>query len=267
MFGNRGVYHDGWTAVTKHRTPWLIGQIKMVPFKDDVWELYDTRKDFSQAEDLAGRHPEKLAELKAQFLVEAAKYQVFPLDDRSFERANAALAGRPDLMSGRKSMKLYNGMRLYEGCAPNVKDTTFTVTSDIDSPEGKADGVILAYGGGSAGLSFYLKGGKPKVNDWFGTPYTVEAPEKLAAGKHAVRFHFDYDGGGLGKGGTMSISVNGKAVARGRISKAASPRSTSERPIRRRFPSLFRSKPSTWARITGCLSLTTTAAMSSPADR
>jgi arylsulfatase len=221
MFGNRGVYKDGWTAVTKHRTPWLVGQIKTIPFKDDVWELYDTNKDFSQAENLAGKYPEKLAELRALFLVEAAKYQVFPLDDRSFERGNPAIAGRPDLMVGRKSMKLYNGMRLYElGCAPNLKNTTYAVTADIDSPEGKADGVILAYGGGLAGVTYYLKDGKPKVwYDCFGTPYTIEAPKKLAAGKHAVRFYFDYDGGGIGKGGTMTISVDGKEVANGRIEK------------------------------------------------
>jgi arylsulfatase len=221
MFANRGIYQDGWTAVTKHRTPWLTGQIKTIPLKDDHWELYDTRKDFSQAEDLAAKYPDKLAEMKALFLVEAAKYQVFPLDDRSFERANPAIAGRPDLMVGRKTMKLYNGMRLYEiGCAPNLKNTTYTITADIDSPEGKADGVILAYGGGSAGLSFYLKGGKPKVcYNWFGTVYAVESPEKLAKGKHKVQFHFDYDGGGIGKGGTMNILVDGKAVAKGRIEK------------------------------------------------
>ena len=197
--------------MTKHRTPWLVGQIKTTPFKDDVWELYDTNKDFSQAENLASKYPEKLAELQALFLVEAAKYQVFPLDDRSFERGNPAIAGRPDLMVGRKSMKLYNGMRLYElGCAPNLKNTTYTVTADIDSPEGKADGVILAYGGGLAGMTFYLKDGKPKFwYDSFGTPYTIEAPKKLAAGKHSVRFHFDYDGGGIGKGGTMTVSVDG----------------------------------------------------------
>jgi hypothetical protein len=133
MLGNRGIYHEGWTAVTKHRTPWLTGQIKTIPFKDDVWELYDTSKDFSQADNVAAKHPEKLAELRALFLAEAAKYQVFPLDDRSFERGNPAIAGRPDLMVGRKSMKLYNGMRLYEvGCAPNLKNITFTVTADSD---------------------------------------------------------------------------------------------------------------------------------------
>jgi hypothetical protein len=220
MFGNRGIYHDGWTAVTKHRTPWLTGQIKTIPYKDDVWELYDTSKDFSQAEDLAGKHPEKLAEMKALFLVEAAKYQVFPLDDRSFERANSEIAGRPDLMTGRKSMKLYDGMRLHAACAPNILNKTFTITADVDSPEGKADGVLLAYGGGSAGLSFYLKNGKPTVYyDWFGTVYAVEAPQKLPAGKNTVRFHFAYDGGGLGKGGTMTISVDGNEVAQGRIEK------------------------------------------------
>lgn len=221
MFGNRGIYYNGWTAVTKHRTPWLVGQIKTLPFKEDVWELYDTNRDFSQAEDLAKKNPEKLAELRALFLVEAAKYNVFPLDDRTFERANPAIAGRPDLMVGRKTMKLYNGMRLYEiGCSPNIKNTTYTVTADIDSPEGKADGPILAYGGGASGLSFYLKGGKPKVwYNWFGTIYTVEAPEALGPGKHSVRFHFDYDGGGIGKGGTMTIAVDGKNVAKGRIDK------------------------------------------------
>jgi len=221
MFGNRGVYHDGWTAVTKHRTPWLTGQIKTIPFKDDVWELYDTTKDFSQAENLASRYPEKLAEMRALFLVEAAKYQVFPLDDRSFERANPALAGRPDLMVGRKSMKLYPGMRLYElGCAPNLKNTTFTVTADIDSPDGKADGVILAYGGGTGGVSFYLRRGRPKVwYDWFGTTYAIEASDKLPPGRHALRFQFDYDGGGIGKGGTMTIAIDGKPVAKGRIEK------------------------------------------------
>ena len=223
MLGNRGIYHDGWTAVTKHRTPWETGQIKTIPFKDDVWELYDTTKDFSQAKNLAAQHPDKLFELQAMFLVEAAKYQVFPLDDRSFERGNPAIAGRPDLMVGRTSMKLYNGMRLYEvGCAPNLKNTTFTIAADIDSPEGKADGVILAYGGGSAGVSFYLRGGKPKVcYNYFGTIYNVEAQEKLPAGKHALRFHFAYDGGGIGKGGTMTISVDGRDVADGRIEKTA----------------------------------------------
>src|SRR5262245_30412039 len=191
MLGNRGIYHDGWTAVTKHRTPWETGQIKTVPFKDDVWELYDTRKDFSQAEDLAGKFPDKLAELKAHFLVEAAKYQVFPLDDRSFERGNATIAGRPDLMVGRKTMKLYDGMRLYEvGCAPDIKNTTYAVTADIDSPEGRADGVLLAYGGGAAGVSFYLKAGKPKfLYNWFGTIYEAEAAEKLGPGKHSIRYN------------------------------------------------------------------------------
>src|SRR5262249_56340347 len=106
----------------------------------------------------------KCAEVGAVFVGEAAKYEVFPFDDRWFERANRAIAGRPDLMVGRKTMKLYNGMRLYElGCAPNLKNTTYTITADIDSPEGKADGVILAYGGGTAGLGFFLERGKPQV--------------------------------------------------------------------------------------------------------
>jgi arylsulfatase len=126
-------------------------------------------------------------------------------------------------MTGRTKMKLYNGMRLYEvGCAPNLKNTTYTITTEIDSPEGKADGVILAYGGGSAGVSFYLKGGKPKVcYNYFGTVYEIEAKEKLPKGKHTVRFHFDYDGGGIGKGGTMHILVDGKEVVKGKIEQTA----------------------------------------------
>jgi len=192
-----------------------------VKFNEDVWELYDTSKDFSQAENLAAQFPEKLEEMKQLFLVEAAKYQVFPLDDRSFERGNPAIAGRPDLMMGRKTMKLYSGMRLYElGAAPNLKNTSYTVTTTIDSPEGKADGVILAYGGGPAGQSFYLKDGKPAVwYDWFGTSYQIEAKDKLPKGKSELKFQFEYDGGGLGKGGTMKILVNGKEAASGRIEK------------------------------------------------
>ena len=221
MFGNRGIYRDGWTAVTKHRTPWLTGQIKTVKFNKDVWELYDTNKDFSQAENVAAQFPEKLEEMKQLFLVEAAKYQVFPLDDRTFERANPAIAGRPDLMTGRKQMRLFNGMRLYElGAAPNLKNTSFTITTTINSPEGKADGVILAYGGGSAGMSFYLKDGKPAVwYDWFGTTYKSEAKEKLPKGKSELRFKFDYDGGGIGKGGTFTVTVGGKEVAKCRVEK------------------------------------------------
>jgi arylsulfatase len=122
MFGNRGIYHDGWTAVTKHRTPWVTGRVKTVAFKDDVWELFDTRKAFSQAETLAAKYPDKLAELRVGL----------PLDDRTFERAYAAIAGRPDLLIGRTSTKLYPGMRLMATCAPNIYNTSFDVIADID---------------------------------------------------------------------------------------------------------------------------------------
>src|SRR5262249_55924948 len=183
-FANRGIYRDGWTAVTKHRTPWLTGQIKTVKFNEDVWELYDTNKDFSQAENVAAQFPEKLEEMKQLFLVEAAKYSVFPLDDRSFGRGTAAIARRPALWWVRTHTGVSNGMRIYEGAAPNLKNTSFALTTTIDSPEGKADGVILAYGGSAAGMSFYLKNGKPAVfYNSFGTVYKAEAKEKLPKGK------------------------------------------------------------------------------------
>src|SRR5262249_52434768 len=157
---------------------------KTVKFNEDVWELYDTNKDFSQAENVAAPFPEKLEEMTQLFLVEAAKYSVCPLDDRSFERANAAIAGRPALMVGRTETRLYRGKRMYEGAAPHLKNTSLAITTTIDAPEGKADGVILAYGGGAAGMSFYLKDGKPAVcYNSFGTVYKAEAKEKVPKGK------------------------------------------------------------------------------------
>ena len=223
MFGNRGIYHNGWTAVTKHRTPWLTGQIELPKFFEDVWELYDTNTDFSQAKNLAKTHPEKLRELQELFLIEGAKYNVFPMDDRTFERANSELAGRPDLLIGRTSMTLYPGMRLYEvGAAPNLKNKSFTITADMDVAEGGADGVIFAMGNHTGGMVLYLKDGKPKLSyNWFAlTKYEFEAKNAVPVGQHKVRFHFDYDGGGIGKGGTGTLFVDDQLVSEGRIDKS-----------------------------------------------
>jgi arylsulfatase A-like enzyme len=221
MFGNRGIYHNGWAAVTKHKTPWAIAE-KLKPFDQDVWELYDTTKDWSQAQDLAQQHPEKLEELKRLWLIEAVKYNVLPLDDRTAERFNAELAGRPDLLRGRKSLLLGPGMgRLSENSVPNIKNKSFSVTAEIILPRDGADGVILSQGGRFGGWSLYMKGGKLKFcyNYVSLEHYYIESQDLVPAGKHQVRAELAYDGGGLGKGGTLSLYVDGNKLGEGRIDK------------------------------------------------
>ena len=140
MFGNRGIYHEGWAAVTKHRTPWMVGANATKPFDQDVWELYDTNRDWSQAHDLAAEQPEKLAELQRLWLMEAVRHNVLPLDDRAAERFNAEIAGRPDVLRGRKSMLLSAGMgRLSENSVPNIKNKSFAVTAQLVVPDAGAD--------------------------------------------------------------------------------------------------------------------------------
>jgi arylsulfatase A-like enzyme len=218
MFCNRGIYHKGWTAVTRHGVPW-VGAYKRA-FDDDVWELYDTNTDWTQARDLASAHPKKLAELQRLFLIEAGKYSVLPLDDRSFERLNPDLAGRPQLIRG-KSQILFGGMgRLTENSILNTKNKSHAITADVNvSPSGAAEGVIIAQGGNTNGWSLYAKGGKLKYcYNFFGIKLSfVEATEPLPAGKHQVRMEFKYDGGGLAKGGLVTLYVDGKPVGKGRI--------------------------------------------------
>ncbi|MEU4234116.1 arylsulfatase [Nonomuraea sp. NPDC026600] len=220
MFGNRGIYHFGWTAVTRHRIPWETGAQEMPPFAEDVWELYDTSTDWTQARDLARQQPDKLARLKEQFLIEAAKYQVFPLDDRAVERADPDIAGRPDLLAGRTSMTLYAGMRqLQENTVPNVKNKSHSITAEIDVPEGGCHGVIVVQGGRFGGWALYVNRGRPAYcYNYFGRHSSyVRAPEPLAPGRHTVCFAFLYDGGGVGKGGNGLLTVDGVRVAEGRI--------------------------------------------------
>ena len=151
MFGNRGIYHNGWTAVTKHRTPWTTDQPP--PFDDDVWELYGP-DDWTQANDLAAQNPQKLAEMQRLWLIEAVKYNVVPLDDRSFERINPDIAGRPQLISG-NSQLLFPGMRVSEACVLNLKNKSHTVTANIAVPDAGATGVIVTQGGSVGGWSLY----------------------------------------------------------------------------------------------------------------
>jgi arylsulfatase A-like enzyme len=221
MFGNRGIYHKGWTAVTRHRTPWLTGAVKLPAFDDDVWELYDTNTDWTQAKDLSKENPKKLHELQRLWLIEAAKYNVLPLDDRAVERANPDLAGRPQLIRGNRQL-LFGGMgRLTEGSIINIKNKSHAVTAEVVIPESGAEGVIVAQGGLTGGWSLYAKDGRPKYcYNFYGMErYYVEGREKIPAGKHEVRMEFAYDGGGLAKGGTATLYVDGKKSGEGRVEK------------------------------------------------
>jgi hypothetical protein len=221
MFGNRGIYHNGWSAVTQHIIPFLPDTGK-VTWNDDKWELYDGSKDWSQAHDLAAEMPEKLAELQQLFLIEAAKYKVFPLDDRRIWRLNAELAGRPELMGKRTSLTLYPGMtHLMENAVINVKNKSHMITAEVEVPEDGVEGVVIAQGGRFGGWSLYVKDGRPAYcHNWIGVDhYTVAGEEPLPPGSITLRYAFAYDGGQPGAGGTGTLYVNGKQVAQGRIEK------------------------------------------------
>ena len=218
ILGNRGIYQNGWFAGTIHRAPWE-GKPR-ADLKDDKWELYDTTKDFSLANDLVAANPAKLKQLQGVFMEEAIKNRVLPIDDRLFERINAASAGRPDLMGDRTSLTLSEGMvGMSENVFINIKNRSLSITADVEIPQGGANGVIIAQAGRFGGWSLYLKDGKPTYcYNFLGLQeFKVSAPQALAAGKATIRMNFDYDGGGIGKGGTATILVNGEKVASGRI--------------------------------------------------
>ncbi|XUM19965.1 arylsulfatase [Bradyrhizobium oligotrophicum S58] len=220
IFGNRAIYSDGWLAGTVHRAPWETKNRR--PLEQDIWELYDTRSDFSLVNDLAAKNPDKLKELQDLFLKEAVKYSVLPLDDRTLERLNAALVGRPDLMAGRTSLTVHEGMLgMSENVFINVKNRSHTITADVDIPKAGANGAILAQAGRFGGWSLYLKDGKPTYTyNFLGLQrFTIAAQQALPAGKSTIRFEFAYDGGGIGKGGVGTLIVNGKTVASGRIDR------------------------------------------------
>jgi len=213
MFGNRGLYHKGWTAVTKHRTPWDL-MAKTPPFDDDVWELYDTNVDWSQAKDLSKQNPQKLHELQRLWIIEATRYKVLPLDDRTVEKMNPDTAGRPMLIKGNTQL-LFGGMgRLLENCVLSIRNKSHSVTAEIVVPEKGAEGVIICQGANIGGWSLYAKDGKLKYCYNYGgfKHFFVEANGKLPAGEHQVRMEFAYAGGGLGKGGKVTLFTDGKKV-------------------------------------------------------
>jgi arylsulfatase len=223
MFGNRGIYHKGWTAVTRHKTPWLLVGERTPAFDDDVWELYDTTRDWTQAQDLSRQMPDKLHELQRLWLIEAVKYNVLPLDDDLGRRLNSDLAGRPVLIHGNSQILFGTMGRLSENSVLNLKNKSHSVTAEIVVTDGPPEGVIVAQGGNIGGWSLYAKGGRLKYcYNLLGIEhFYVEANRPLDKGEHQVRMEFAYDGGGLGKGGTATLYVDGKQAGEGRVRATA----------------------------------------------
>ncbi|NKS16624.1 sulfatase-like hydrolase/transferase [Rhodococcus hoagii] len=221
MLGNRGIYHRGWSAVTKHRTPWQIPGGAGIAFDDDVWELYDGAADWTQARDLAKEYPERLRELQRLFLIEASRYNVLPLDDRTFERVLPGLSGKPRLVPGNRQVLLPGMQALLEMHIVNCRNRSWSLTAQVDVPDGGARGVILNLGGHAGGWSFYFRDGRPTFcYNLFGIERSyIRAPDTVGVGLHQVRSEFAYDGGGLGKGGTVTLFVDGTAVAEGRVER------------------------------------------------
>jgi len=219
MFGNRAIYHDGWMARVVHRVPWGAEPINSL--QDDVWDLYNVAEDFSLTNNLASQNPEKLKEMQQLFDKEAIANNVFPLDDRVFERFNAEIAGRPDLMGDRKSLTLANGMvGLLENTSINEKNRSKTITANVQL-NGNDRGVILTQGGKFGGWALYMDDGKPAYTyNWFGLDrYTIASPQAIDKPNAEIKLQFDYDGGGTGKGGLATLYVDGEKVAEGRVEK------------------------------------------------
>jgi len=226
MVGNRAIYHDGWIASTTPPAPsWLLGTGKLTDVNNYNWELYNLTEDYSQYNDLAAKMPDKLKEMQALFLTEAAKYQVLPLDNTGFARA---LTSRPSAVAG-KTVFTYTGenVGIPVGNAPSILDKDYTITANVTIPRGGAEGVIVTLGGRFGGYGLYLLHGKPvfDYNLLDLKHYTWEAgvlghgvtADALTPGKHTIVFDFKYDGPGPGKGGTGVFTVDGKELASKKI--------------------------------------------------
>lgn len=220
MFGNRGIYHDGWVACTRHSIPWLM--VPLPALKDDVWELYHVDEDFSEADNLAAKNPAKLKELQAVFEKEAIRNHVFPIDDRRSERFNPTIAGRADLLAGRKTLTVYPGMiGMMENAFINVKGVHHTLEAEVELTDDKTNGVVIAQAGYFGGWTLYFKDGKPHHEyNWFAIERTnIGATNTLAAGKHTLRYEFIPDDKKPGTGGKSILSIDGQKVAEGQIPK------------------------------------------------
>jgi arylsulfatase len=213
MIANRGIYNDGWYAnTTPPHGPWILNAPLPAP-KDYKWELYNLTEDYSQANDLAAKMPGKLKEMQQLFLQEAAKYNVLPLDNDTFARA---LAPRPSATAGR-TVFAYSGVNpgINSSNAPNILGRSYTMTAEVDVPEGGGDGMIATMGGRWGGWGLYMLKGKPvfHYNMLILAQYHWEGPDVLAPGKHSIGFDYTYDGPGPGKGGSGVLKVDGKVVA------------------------------------------------------
>lgn len=219
MFGNRAIYHDGWMARVIHMIPWQGKPLNT--FQDEKWELYNVKEDFSLTNNLADQNPDKLKEMQALFEKEAIANNVYPLDDRLYERFNAKIAGRPDLMGDRKTLTLAQGMDgILENTFLNVKNSSKTITANV-TLKGNDRGVILTQGGKFGGWALYMNNGKPAYTyNYFGLEsYTIASPIKLTKENAVIKLDFVYDGNGTGKGGLATLYVDGEKVAEGRIEK------------------------------------------------
>src|SRR3954468_13479412 len=219
MFANRAIYNDGWVAATTPPlAPWAVG--KTIDVDDYQWELYDISKDFSEANNLAASEPKKLRELQETFWIEAAKYNVLPLDNSKIERLDGA--NRPSLTRGRSLFTFYPGMtRIPNGTAPDIKNKSFKIAADVTIPDGGADGVLVTQGGRFNGWALYLLEGKPVFHYNLIGKYrsSIAGKDKLAPGHHVIIVDFKYDGGGLGKGGPVSLTVDDKPAAKGKLQR------------------------------------------------
>ena len=219
MFGNRAIYENGWFARTIHKAPWASG--KLPALDEDVWELYDSKVDFSLSKNLAAKHPEKLEALKERFMDEAEKYHALPIDDRTFERMIASAMGRPTVLEGRTSLTLGEGMKgLGVDVFIDLRNKSYTMTADVEVGA-NGNGVIVCQGGRFGGLSFYMKEGRPMFTyNYLGLNSThVTSGVVLPPGRHTLVYDFKYAGGGAGKGGVGTITVGGAKVAEAEIER------------------------------------------------
>jgi hypothetical protein len=201
--------------------PWDPNRAEFDPDKAP-WELYKITDDFSQANDLAAQYPDKLRELQDLWWVEASKYNVLPLDWRGSIRMNAELMGRPSLIGGRTKMTYYPGIiGIPDGASPPMCNKSWTITADIELPDGAANGMIVTHGGLEGGYGLYLRDGKPTfVYNYLSIDRpTFTAKDPLPQGKTKLVVDFAYDGGGMGKGGEITMTVNGKKIAGGRLER------------------------------------------------
>jgi len=232
MTANRAIYHDGWIAsTTPLRKPWET--LGAAPDPDEYpWELYNLAEDFSQSKDLAKENPKRLLDLQSRFLMEAVKYNVLPIDSSFADRMDPAT--RPNFLRGKTEFTYYQGMfRIPEANSPDMHNKSFRVTADVEIPDNGAEGVLATQGGRFGGWALLVLDGKPM----FAYAYTnqdgdkypkqrkdktrIAGTEKLAPGKHTIAFDFVYDGGGLGKGGKGTLSVDGQTVRENRIEKTS----------------------------------------------